>query len=137
MLATITYPSSFCFQVKLKELEECKQCYAKLTSECQEINEPALKASIESELEEVFQKIDSVEKTVIEKQTEVKELAERTPPPEFTEKVERIRVIVEEVFTLASVDFKYHNVENMQEMEETLKVSNLLCFLSVVKFQVS
>ena len=50
------------------------------------------------------------------------ELIQRTPPTEFTEKLDNIQMVLNEVFPTISVDFQYAEVAHMQELEEDLKV---------------
>ena len=82
-----------------------------------------MQASVENELKLVSQKLQNMETHIKEKQLELKELSERTPPPEFTEKIIEIRTVVDEVFPLVSLDFRYNDINKMQEVEDCLKVS--------------
>ena len=95
----------------------------KLSAECNQVKDPALKSAFEAELSTVIQKVQSVEVFIKEKQKAVTDIIQSTPPPEFIEKISLIQGVVDEVFPFVSKEFKYDEIDKMQVMTESLKVS--------------
>ena len=58
-------------------------------------------------------KVDNVELKLKSKQDEVDELIQRTPPTEFTEKLEYVKDVVNEICPTISVDFHYDEIAGM------------------------
>ena len=117
-------------QTKQGELTKHQTSLAGLSVKSNEINDPATKASFQSEVEAVSAKLKTAESAVGDHHKKVNDRLHSTPPQDFLDKIKTIGELVNGIFPHVSKEFKYDKIKIMEKFVVDLKVREFKNHLS-------